>query len=414
MSESRKWSYAAGERPNTVVVYERVLGGSLYVRAWDSTLSHGKGAWRRTTLGHRDKERAKAYALEQAAKLMKGEKDLHKGTITLGQIFSLYRKHRTPRKTRGERKEDDRRIELWTRVLGAEKDPHRVTMGEWEEFQDCRLSGALSPRGNVVPKPKREPVRPRSVEKDCLWLRWVFGWAEKWRTPQGFYLMRENPLRGFDIPREKNPRRPIATQDRFEAIRKVSDQHTMDVRWNGKRRKCRSHLTELLEVVNGTGRRISAVCHLRYEDLRLERTKACPDGAIRWPAATDKMGTETTVPVTPQVRKILDRILRERPGIGALPLFPKPADRQKALSRHLADKWLREGERLAGLDPLEGGLWHPYRRKWATERKHLPDVDVAAAGGWRNTVTLKTAYQQADSETILRVVLEAAELREAK
>ena len=26
----------------------------------------------------------------------------------------------------------------------------------------------------------------------------------------------------------------------------------------------------------------------------------------------------------------------------------------------------------AGLPKLEGGLWHPYRRKWATERKYLP------------------------------------------
>ena len=31
---------------------------------------------------------------------------------------------------------------------------------------------------------------------------------------------------------------------------------------------------------------------------------------------------------------------------------------------------------------LDGGLWHPYRRAWAISRKHLPTVDVAAAGGW--------------------------------
>jgi hypothetical protein len=41
-------------------------------------------------------------------------------------------------------------------------------------------------------------------------------------------------------------------------------------------------------------------------------------------------------------------------------------------------------------------------------------VDVSAAGGWKNTVTPKTAYQQADPETILRVVLEARELREER
>lgn len=33
------------------------------------------------------------------------------------------------------------------------------------------------------------------------------------------HLMRENPVRGYDIPSEKNPRRPIATTDRYEAIR---------------------------------------------------------------------------------------------------------------------------------------------------------------------------------------------------
>ncbi len=59
-------------------------------------------------------------------------------------------------------------------------------------------------------------------------------------------------------------------------------------------------------------------------------------------------------------------------------------------------------------------LWHAYRRKWATERKHLPDADVAAAGGWANPNTLRLVYQQADQETMLRVVLEGGTLREAQ
>ena len=55
-----------------------------------------------------------------------------------------------------------------------------------------------------------------------------------------------------------------------------------------------------------------------------------------------------------------------------------------------------------------------YRRKWATERKHLSDTDVAAAGGWQNSLTLKKVYQQSDAETILQVVLGGGELRERK
>ncbi len=33
-------------------------------------------------------------------------------------------------------------------------------------------------------------------------------------------------------------------------------------------------------------------------------------------------------------------------------------------------------QKLAGLELLDGGDFHPYRRKWATERKHLPVQDV--------------------------------------
>lgn len=167
----------------------------------------------------------------------------------------------------------------------------------------------------------------------------------------------------------------------------------------------------LLELVNGTGRRISAVCALTFSDLRLDQE---PHGAIRWPADTDKTGRETTIPIGPQVRAALDRILRERPGIGDTPLFPSPRDPAKPITRYLADKWFRQAEKLAGMEPQEGSLWHAYRRKWATERKHLPDVDVAASGGWKNAITLKQAYQQADQATLLQVVLGAGELREAK
>ena len=107
-------------------------------------------------------------------------------------------------------------------------------------------------------------------------------------------------------------------------------------------------------------------------------------------------------------------MLRERPGIGRAYLFPAPDDVTKPVNRQRVATWLRKAEELAGLPKLDGSLWHAYRRKWATERKHLPDADVAAAGGWANPDTLRLVYQQADADTMLRVVLERGELREAK
>jgi hypothetical protein len=61
-------------------------------------------------------------------------------------------------------------------------------------------------------------------------------------------------------------------------------------------------------------------------------------------------------------------------------------------------------EEKAGLEHLKGGAWHPFRRKWATERKDLPLVDVKATGGWRDTNTLLTCYQQTDEASMLRVM----------
>jgi len=66
----------------------------------------------------------------------------------------------------------------------------------------------------------------------------------------------------------------------------------MQTRW-GVRKEERSYLSELLDIANGTGRRLSAICKLTYEDLRLDEG---PHGSIRWPAGTDKSGRETVIP----------------------------------------------------------------------------------------------------------------------
>jgi hypothetical protein len=82
------------------------------------------------------------------------------------------------------------------------------------------------------------------------------------------------------------------------------------------------------------------------------------------------------------------------------------------MTKDIAERWLAEAEKLANLPDLERGGWHAFRRKWATERKHLPAVDVAAAGRWTGTGTLVRCYQHADDATMLAVVLGGGQLRE--
>jgi hypothetical protein len=73
-------------------------------------------------------------------------------------------------------------------------------------------------------------------------------------------------------------------------------------------------------------------------------------------------------------------------------------------------KCLLQAERDARLPKLVGGVWHPYRRKWAMERKHWPIRDVAAVGGWKCPRSLVECYAQSDRETMRAVVNEPRKL----
>lgn len=242
------------------------------------------------------------------------------------------------------------------------------------------------------------------------WLKSVLTWATRTRLDSELVL-RENPIRHYTPKKEENVKRPVATTDRYEALMKVADRVFMEIRWHGKREKRLSYFGELLTLAYHTGKRISAICQLRYEDLRL---KEGPFGSIRWPGDTDKEGKEWNAPLNAEARKAIDAIMADRPGVGQGCLFPSPMKPTKPVSRHLAKDWLLRAEDLASLDHLPQGGWHSYRRAWATMRKHLPDVDVAQAGGWKTVETLKLAYQHTDEATLINVVMGGKELREAK
>ncbi len=338
------------------------------------------------------------------------------GVPTAGRLLDQYlerkrEEHADP--TSKARLTHERCAELWLAVLGRnchlEDDLDHDTL---DRFVRERLSGAIDQRGRRLPPKDRRPVRARTAAADLEWLRAACRWALTKRKENGRPLLRVNPLAGYDFPEEPNPRRPVATANRYEAIRAVASQVTMTVPVNGASVAVPSYLPEILDIVNGTGRRINAVLQLRYEDLQLDQRGKY--GVIRWPADTDKMGKEWVTPINAAVRAALQRVLAQRPGIGSAYLFPSPRNPRRSVSVDLASAWLERAERFAQVPKHDGSLWHAYRRKWATERKHLPDRDVAAAGGWSDLTSLKTAYQQVDEATLERVVSEAADLREAK
>ncbi len=106
--------------------------------------------------------------------------------------------------------------------------------------------------------------------------------------------------------------------------------------------------------------------------------------------------------------ELSQQVLASRVKLGASSkeglLFPTHSHPSRPLSRDAFAHWLGEAEAKAGLTKLDGSLWHAYRRAWATARKGLSVKDVAHAGGWSDTSTLISCYQQADDETLLEVM----------
>lgn len=131
------------------------------------------------------------------------------------------------------------------------------------------------------------------------------------------------------------------------------------------------------------------------------------------PEATDKTGKEWKTPVEPHVAEALRRLLKRRPHLGA-PLFPSPRDANRPVLEDSLRNWVRKAIDAAGLPRLPHDSFHGLRRKWATERKHLPDVDVAQAGGWRSIQVMKRSYQQADEAGVWEAITSPRRYMEGK
>lgn len=402
------WSWSTGDHGNTVRVFERTPGGLLYLAAFDPTLASGRGGLRRRSLGHRDRTQAKREAVRVAAGL--AESATAALNPTLGYVLDLYRHHELPAKRPATAKWLRTNLEAWETYLTRGFRVSQLAMREWEAFKVARRTGAVDGRGRPVPVPSRRPVSPGTVNLSLDALTIAFNWATRWRVDERPLLVR-SPIWRFPYCDDVNPRRAIWTHERYEALLAAAAQLTMQVEWRGMRERRPCHLVDILELAQETGRRIGAVRQLRVGDLRLAEGQ---HGKIQWPADTDKGGKAWLTPITPAARRRLLAILRHRQALGDTPLFPAPRDATAPVDRDTLASWLRRAERLAGLPRLVGDSFHGLRRKWATERKHLPDVDVAKAGGWRSVQVMKRSYQQADDIGVLDAVLSPVRLRETR
>src|SRR5437660_10579369 len=153
----------------------------------------------------------------------------------------------------------------------------------------------------------------------------------------------------------------------------------------------------LITLMDSTGRRLSSVLGLRWDDFDFEKE------SITWRPELDKKRRKWVVPMPKIAKAALLKFRADNPAIGSALVFPMTNDPTKPVTRHLASDWMKRAYRYAGIVRQKGALWHAFRRKWATERKNYPVRDVAAAGGWEDLPTA-LMYTHPDLDTLQQVM----------
>lgn len=385
-----KWRRSLGNRGCRVTLFERTKGGGFHRSVW----LPGVGVDRRA-LGTADKVEAEKLGKELLAALLRDEAVVRDTASPLGELWDRYKAEcpayldNQPRT----RKEDSAHIAIVLAFFGADSNVRHFTEADVRAFIAKRMAGGIE----LGDGEKTNPVRARSAEVEVRLLKTVLRWATTVRIRGGQRLLASNPLEGVRGVREKNPKRPVATWERFVATREAFQRFAHI--YNGN---C-GHWVRMelaLVLAEASGRRIGSIRQLRWDDFDFSAA------TVHWRADADKKRMDWTVPLP---STLLDEIKRYRVKLGGAfggLVFPSKVDPTLPMPREVFQKALQQAEEHAALPKLDGSLWHAYRRKWASERKHLSVTDVAAAGGWKGTDTLLSCYQQADRETMLAVMSE--------
>lgn len=381
---------SVGGRGHRVTICRRAGSPHLHLRWWRRPRDgETRGNWMWRSLKHNDEDQAIEEAKEVSAALLTASPQRRR-RITLSELFAAYRRN-GPAKGEKRWKEDRRRLRMWEHFLmtleSPVADPMQLRRSHLDRFVRERRAGSIEVPDHEL---SRRPGN-RTIEADLQLLHAVLSWAEEEE------LISHHPVRRYRRPKEVSPRRPIASYDHFLAVSAVADGVDPQRLFQG-----------FLGLVEALGWRVTAVCQLKGSDIDLARIQdVSPHGRILKRGDVDKEGVEAWVPLSADARKWIVQALERNPVLGDAYLFPAPRGKGKPWSQSHARQLHLRAQDKADVPRLG---FHAYRRKWVTERKHLPRKDVAAAGGWRSERTLDI-YEQLDPQTLLAVVEEPRKLR---
>jgi len=209
-----------------------------------------------------------------------------------------------------------------------------LSQSHLDAYAAKRRSGELGDRRRPV---SVRGVRDGTARSELTWLVSVFNFGCGFRV-NGRPLLGSNPTRGLTLPRERNIRRPVASEERYRLTLAKADEADPTGR-----------LACLLALARHTGRRITAIGPLHASDVLVSTdaltlglgetgrdptlARPIPRGAIRWRAESDTQGDEDVSPISVLARAALDRYMRAHPRVGDVWMFRQPKHRNGRSTR---------------------------------------------------------------------------------
>jgi integrase len=285
--------------------------------------------------------------------------------------------------------------------FGESRDVTSLDADDFEEFTAVRARGGIKYATRLRSRTGRDlgvrtrqtkPAGARSIEADLKLCRMMFIWAMR-KKVNGKRMLEEDPMAGVEIKKEINPKRPVATHDRFE--RTLAETHLKagaeSDQWA---RQLWVILAVALIVLEGTGRRLSAVLGLKWSDLRLDEEGEFQNATITFRSYLDKKGRATELPLHSDVARVLAHYRATEDFAGRSDLVFPGRDGKDTANGDRLRQLLEEAEIAAGLEPLDGSKFHAYRRKFATERGNLPDHVVMELMGITDPKVFSDCYRK--------------------
>ena len=409
-TKSGTWTISLGSRGQRVRLFQMTKDGMYYREVY------GPGGKDRRSLNTRDKASAERLGLQLLAALMTGDVPPPRSLVRLGELAAAFVAESPMFLDNTEHTKADQRtrVSILVAALGATCDVRTLTENHVRQYEARRKAGGIAYRDEKL----TGPVRQRSVQADVKLLKQMLTWACTRTAPGGGRWLDQNPLQYVRVRGENDVQRPVATTERFEATRAAMQAfqrtYVEEARTTGSpgaRTRAESRgaawvRAELaLVLLAETGRRRGSVRGLRWSDFDFGTKR------VTWRPEHDKKRKTWVVPY-PDAFFDLVRDFQRRLGAAGGYLFPQQDDPERPVAPDLLSQWIRKAEDRAGLPKLAGGTTHPYRRKWRSERTHLPIKAVAVAGGWTDFDTMLRCYDQPDDADVLAVTSETKRRRE--